>query len=89
LLEAHDQQASQPLSALAPGQAAILRCIVNESVPLLDYLAEMGLRPGTPVTLCAAAPFDGPLTVEVAGERFALARSMADHLLVDIEEAQR
>lgn len=81
-------QALQPLSALAPGQAAVLRRIRNESAQLLTYLGEMGLRPGTRVTVCAVAPFAGPFTVEVAGERLALAREVADHLLVETAEAQ-
>lgn len=73
----------QPLAALVPGQSACLQCIVNETLPMLDYLAALNLRPGTVLTLCAVAPFDGPLTVEIDGQRHAISRDMATHLLVE------
>lgn len=73
------------LSTLPPGQSALLRCIKDETPPTLDYLNRLGLRPGVRVTVCEAAPYDGPLTIKVHDERQALAREMANHLLVEIE----
>lgn len=73
------------LSSLHAGQCCRLRCVADETQPTLDYLNQLGLRPGVQVTLCALAPFDGPLTVEIDRQRHALARTMADHLLVEIE----
>lgn len=75
----------RPLSALAVGESARLRCVTGESTPMLTYLESSHLIPGAEVTVCALAPQDGPLTVEVDGERFALARGMAAHLLVEDE----
>jgi len=74
------------LTDLEAGQHAHLRCVKDESVPTLDYLNRIGLRPGERVTVCDHAPFDGPLTVEVQGARHALSRAMAAHLLVEIAE---
>jgi len=74
------------LTTLAPGQSGRLRRVVDETEPALDYLARLGLRPGARVTVCELAPFDGPLTVEVSGERHALSRAMADCLLVEVEK---
>jgi DtxR family Mn-dependent transcriptional regulator len=76
----------QPLSEVALGGSAVLRRVVDESEEMLEYLNRLQLRPGTRVTVCAEAPFDGPLTVAVAGERHAVSRAMADSLLVEIEE---
>lgn len=75
----------QPLTTLLPGETGCLRRIVDETGPTLDYLRRMQLQPGTPVTVCALAPFDGPLTVEVSGERHAISRMMAGCLLVEVE----
>jgi DtxR family Mn-dependent transcriptional regulator len=78
--------ALRPLSALQPGESAYLRCIVDETVPMLEYLAHLRLAPGILMTLCTQAPFDGPLTIEVDGVRHAVSRAMADHLLIDEKE---
>lgn len=76
-----------PLSTVELDQPAVLRRILNESAPLLEYLGSCGLRPGAHVIVRAAAPFEGPLTVEVGNERVALARDVADGLLVEIKAA--
>lgn len=76
----------QPLSEVAPGGSAVLRRVLDESEQMLEYLSRLRLRPGTRVTVCAEAPFDGPLTVAVEGERHAVSRAMADSLQVEIEE---
>ncbi len=72
----------QPLAALNPGEGGTLHCILDESAPVLEYLAGLGLRPGVAVEVREAAPFGGPLTVAVAGRLHALARDMARRLLV-------
>ncbi|HEY3379848.1 MAG TPA: metal-dependent transcriptional regulator [Armatimonadota bacterium] len=76
------------LVALAPGETGILRCVVDESAAMLEYLIALQLLPGVRVTVCAHAPFDGPLTVEVDGKRHAVSRQMAAHLLVEVEETR-
>src|SRR3972149_1553872 len=79
----------RPLTTLSPGQSGRLRRIMDESTDTLNYLSQMKLLPGVQVTVCAAAPSGGPLTVEVDGLRFALSRTMADQLLVEYEENAR
>lgn len=74
------------LASLSPGETGVLRCVIDESAALLDYLTALHLQPGMPITVCAHAPFAGPLTVEIAGERHALARNLAERLLVDGSE---
>ncbi|MHB9024289.1 MAG: metal-dependent transcriptional regulator [Armatimonadota bacterium] len=74
-----------PLTTLDSGSAGRLRRVVDETDPFLSYLHELRLQPGTRVTVCERAPFDGPLTVEIEGVRHALSREMADHLLVEKE----
>ena len=78
----------QPLAGLAVGASGILRQVVDESEPTLEYLNRLSLWPGARVTVTGEAPFDGPLTVTVNdGEGHAISRAMAGMLLVQVEEA--
>ena len=47
-------------------------------------LTDLGLTPGTKVTVVKSAPFKGPLEVRVRGSRLALGRGMASRILVDV-----
>ena len=79
----------QPLTALAVGSSGILRQVVDESEPTLEYLSRLSLRPGARVTINAHAPFDGPLTISVNdGQGHAVSRRMGDMLLVEVEDVQ-
>jgi Fe2+ transport system protein FeoA len=48
-------------------------------------LNDLGLTPGTKVTVIKSAPFNGPLEVSVRGSRLAIGRGMASRILVDVE----
>ena len=48
-------------------------------------LTDLGLTPGTNVTVVKSAPFNGPLEVCVRGSRLAIGRGMASRILVDVE----
>jgi Fe2+ transport system protein FeoA len=48
-------------------------------------LSDLGLTPGTKVTVVKSAPFRGPLEVCVRGSRLAIGRGMASRILVDVE----
>ncbi len=49
-------------------------------------LMDMGLTPGTKVTVVKSAPFHGPFEVIVRGSRLALGRGMAERIFVEIEQ---
>jgi len=49
-------------------------------------LMDLGLTPGTKVTVVKSAPFHGPVEILVRGSRLALGRGMADKILVEIEK---
>jgi DtxR family transcriptional regulator, Mn-dependent transcriptional regulator len=72
----------RPLSALEPGDDAVIGCIAEEKSDLLRYLATLGLLPDTPVTVESVAPFNGPLLVRVGGSQYALGREVTDKILV-------
>ena len=44
---------------------------------LLGYLSSVGILPGGPVKMLAAAPFGGPLTVVAGGAEVAISRDLA------------
>ena len=48
-------------------------------------LMDMGLTPGTKVTVVRSAPFHGPFEVLVRGSRLALGRGMAERIFVEKE----
>jgi Fe2+ transport system protein FeoA len=49
-------------------------------------LMDMGLTPGTRVTVVKSAPFHGPFEILVRGSRLALGRGMAERIFVEIEK---
>ena len=58
----------QMLAEQAVGSSARVAAVGDEDGELLRYVASLAIKPGTVVTVVARAPFDGPLTVEVAGK---------------------
>jgi DtxR family Mn-dependent transcriptional regulator len=49
-------------------------------------LMDMGLTPGTKVTVVKSAPFHGPIEISVRGSRLAVGRGMADRIFVEKEK---
>jgi Fe2+ transport system protein FeoA len=49
----------------------------------IKRLTDLGLTPGSDVTVIKSAPFNGPLEVCVRGSRLAIGRGMASRILVD------
>lgn len=50
-------------------------------------LMDMGLTPGTPITVVKSAPFQGPIEVTLRGSRLALGRRMAHRILVHVNRS--
>ena len=51
----------------------------------IKRLTDLGLTPGTEVTVVKSAPFNGPIEICVRGSRLAIGRGMASRILVDAE----
>lgn len=56
---------------------------VSETGNVLGYLGEVGLRPGAIVEVGAIEPFGGPVTVSVEGRTRAIAREVAQGVIVE------
>jgi len=82
-----------PLTALKDGETGILTSIKagrgrgrGRGWGFEKRLMDMGLTPGTRVTVVKSAPFHGPLEILVRGSRLALGRGMAERIFVEIEK---
>jgi DtxR family Mn-dependent transcriptional regulator len=76
------------LSTVTAGQSGWVRRILDDAnSELLRYLAEMGLVPGTAVTVQTVAPFDGPLTLLIDNEPIVIGRAVAASVLVEITKS--
>jgi DtxR family Mn-dependent transcriptional regulator len=53
---------------------------------VLQRLFDMGLTPGTEITVVRSAPFQGPLEILVRGSRLALGRGMTETIFVEAEK---
>jgi ferrous iron transport protein A len=62
-----------PLSALMPGERAIVRS-ARQLSPAVFRLIELGLTPGAEVEMVRRAPLGGPLQVRVRRSRICLRR---------------
>jgi DtxR family Mn-dependent transcriptional regulator len=70
----------QSLADVAVGESVIVRQVSDWDREQLSYLTDLGLMPGTAVTVLDRAPFDGPLTLKVADTTVALSRAMAEEI---------
>jgi DtxR family transcriptional regulator, Mn-dependent transcriptional regulator len=75
-----DRTALRSLETLAPGEVATVRRIPDGDAPLLRYLAELTLVPGSTVTMRKSEPFGGPITFDVDGNEHAISRELAERI---------
>ena len=71
-----------PLSSLAVGVNATVKAYPKAGAAYLR-LREMGVLPGTPVTLVRVAPLGDPIEIKVRGYHLTLRKSEAEHVLVE------
>jgi len=79
-----------PLSELAPGTHAVVR-EVRGGGPIGRRLLDLGLLPGTPVTVVRRAPLGDPVVYELRGYRLCLRRADSALVLVtpDVDAPER
>jgi DtxR family Mn-dependent transcriptional regulator len=70
------------LSELKSGDKATVASITDEKTEMLQYLATLGLFPGTHVSVQEKAPFNGPLMIKVGNASYALSRDVASLIWV-------
>ncbi|MCC6244324.1 MAG: metal-dependent transcriptional regulator [Gemmatimonadaceae bacterium] len=77
------------LAELPIGESARMMLVSDKDPSLLRYLAEIGLQPGTDVTVLARAPFEGPLTLRIGEHESMVGPRLAEQVLVGNTEAPR
>lgn len=70
------------LDTMPAGERAVVVRIAEDDSAVLRYLEELGLKPGTEVTLVDRAPFGGPITLEVAGTLHVIGPPLAAEIMV-------
>ncbi len=71
------------LSELLPGSQAMVSRIPDDAdSELLRYLGSLGLIPGEKIMIVDVAPFEGPITVQIAGVNKIIGNKVATHVLV-------
>jgi len=80
--------AYEPLVRLPVGSQRHIVRVMDQEPTHLRYLQKLGLVPGATVIVHARAPFDGPLTIGVAGAVHAIDSRMAGSILVRTPEAE-
>jgi len=65
------------------GETATVASVSDRDPAILRYLCAQNVVPGARLTIADKAPFDGPITLVVAGQTqpLELGRNMASHLL--------
>jgi ferrous iron transport protein A len=71
------------LSLLPIGQSAIIRGFTDEEVSL--KLIELGVIPGTPVTMIRKAPFGDPIAFACSGSLISIRLQEAITVLIESE----
>jgi len=78
-----------PLTALRAGQSGIVISISDGHGKGWGFgkrLMDLGLTPGTRVTVVKSAPFHGPFEILVRGSRLVLGRGMVERIFVEVEQ---
>lgn len=65
------------------GQELVIQRVSEQNPELLRYLAELGLKPQTTLRVLEQAPFKGPLTLEVNGQRLVIGHEVGSHIFVE------
>jgi len=76
------QQIPVSISQLKKGECGKVS-FIRGGRKVLQRLSDMGLTPGTEVTVVKSAPFHGPLEILVRGSRLALGRGMTEIIFVE------
>ena len=79
------RQESGRLVDMNVGDALIVVEVDDKDPELLRYLGELGIYPGTRITLMVQAPFDGPLTLNIDNQERSLGHQAAKSIKVALQ----
>jgi len=73
-----------PITELKPLQKARIS-FIRGGRKVIQRLADLGLTPGTTVSLQRAAPFKGPVEIVVRGSSLAVGRGIAEKIFIELK----
>lgn len=73
---------ADPLALADVGCTVVVQRVSDQDPDLLHYLEDIGLMPRAALEVVAKAPFNGPLTVRVAGEEQVIGYEVAGRIFV-------
>lgn len=74
---------ARPLASLSKGcLAKVARILDDTDGELLCYLASLGLKPGADIEILEVAPFEGPITLLLEGNRQVVGHKVASLILM-------
>ena len=74
-----------PLSEVRVGSTVRVRAVRATATDVFKHLQDRNILPGREVTLLEVAPMDGPLTLEVEGNRVALGLLISRPVIVELK----
>ncbi len=74
--------ADASMTTLRKGQSCIVAEVSDTDSALLQYVGELNLYPGTAFQVLDVAPFEGPFTIDIAGQQAVIGREVAKHIFV-------
>jgi DtxR family Mn-dependent transcriptional regulator len=77
------EPALSSLVELADGRQARVARVGDRDAERLRYLSNLGMEIGARVELISREPYDGPITVKIAGKRRVIGPELARHVLVE------
>lgn len=83
------EPALSALAELADGAHARIARVGDRDGERLRYLATLGMAIGAEVELVSREPYDGPITVKVAGKRRVIGPELARHIFVETKKRRK
>jgi DtxR family Mn-dependent transcriptional regulator len=79
-----DERRHRSLAELGAGDRARVLRMADEDGGFLRYLAGIGVTPGEEIDVVERGPFDGPVTIDIRGVRFAIGLGAAERVFVEV-----
>ena len=76
------ETSSIPMTELQDGQSCVVAEVSDNDSALLRHLGSFNLYPGTAFRVIEVAPFDGPFTIDIAGQQAVIGREVAKNIYV-------
>jgi DtxR family Mn-dependent transcriptional regulator len=73
----------KPLSDFEVGEVLIVRRVNDKQPEVLKYLSGVGITLGTQMVVLDKQPFNGPLTLALAGHQYSIGRELAGHVFAE------